>query len=141
MIKLVPLTQNDLEFLLEIRNDESTRYFLENNSVFSIEECKNWFSTYNPKWFLIKNDDQPVGYFRTNGDEIGCDIHPKFRRLGFARMAYLEYLKNKNFATLWVFEDNFAKNLYSELGFQSNGETKLIRDRIYLKMIYSKKSI
>ena len=32
MIKLRLLTENDLSFLLEVRNDESTRQFLEHDS-------------------------------------------------------------------------------------------------------------
>ena len=137
MIFLNPLTKKDLSFLLEVRNDKSTRFFLENDSIFSLEECEKWFKDTNPEWFIILSEDgQKVGYLRTNGDEIGCDIHPNFRRNGYARMAYNEYLKNKNYASLWVFEDNFAKKLYESLGFVENGETKLVRNRKYIKMIY-----
>ena len=77
-----------------------------------------------------------VGYIRTNGDEIGCDIHPNFRRKGYARMAYEIYLKDKKYATLKVFDDNFAKNLYKKLGFTSTGDSENIRGRNYIKMEY-----
>ena len=41
-------------------------------------------------------------------------------------------------AYLWVFDDNFAKILYQELGFKEVGEQKIIRDRKYIKMGYEK---
>ena len=34
------------------------------------------------------------------------------------------------------FEENFAKKLYSELGFKINGQKRIIRNRKYIKMIY-----
>ena len=108
MIKLKPLTKEDLPFLLEVRNNESTRKYLENDSVFDLQQCNKWFDDTQPKWYIILNkEEQKVGYLRTNGDEIGCDIHIEHRRKGYARLAYNEYLKDKDYATLWVFEDNF----------------------------------
>jgi RimJ/RimL family protein N-acetyltransferase len=138
MIILNPLAKEHLGFLLEIRNHETTRNFLENDSIFNLEECEKWFEELPHQWYIIKNNDVPVGYFRTNGNEIGCDIHPKYRRRGYAKLAYQKFLKNKTYATLWVFEDNFAKNLYENLGFIENGEFKIIRDRQYIKMVYEK---
>jgi hypothetical protein len=54
-------------------------------------------------------------------------------------MAYLKIMENIESATLWVFEDNFAKNLYQDLGFKQSGEEKTIRKRKYIKMIYDKR--
>jgi hypothetical protein len=139
MVKLVQLTEDDLDFLLEVRNHDSTRYFLENDSIFDINQCKKWFKTISSPWYIIKYGNELVGYFRTNGLEVGCDIHPKFRRMGFARKAYIEFLKDKDYASLWVFEDNFAKKLYEELGFINDGEYKFVRDRKYIKMVLLKK--
>lgn len=129
----------DLEFLLSVRNDDTTRNNLENNSLFSIEDTKKWYSTLKTKWLIIEVDGVSVGYIRKNEDgDIGIDIHPNYRKKGYARKAYLEYLKNVSYATLWVFEDNFAKNLYQEIGFIENGEYKFVRNRKYIKMIYDK---
>jgi len=138
MITLRTLEENDLPFLLEVRNDESTRKNLENNNIFSLDECKIWFKNLKSPWFIIENDGEKVGYLRTNGEEVGADIHPNFRKRGFARSAYEQYLKNLSHATLWVFEDNFAKNLYESLGFTHNGESKIVRNRKYIKMIYER---
>jgi len=138
-IDLEPLKEEHLEFLLEVRNDDSTRKFLGNDSKFTLKESKEWFKTLEAEWFIIKYLDEMVGYMRTtpNG-EIGLDIHPNHRRKGFARMAYLKYLSNKKFATLWVFEDNFAKNLYTELGFKPTGNSTKVRGRDYFQMYYIK---
>jgi ribosomal protein S18 acetylase RimI-like enzyme len=136
MIKLVPLTKDHLSFLLEIRNHETTRYNLENDSVFNLEQCKKWFSELKSPWYIVTSNDTPVGYVRTNGDEIGCDIHPDYRRNGYARQAYKLILKEMRTASLWVFDDNFAKILYQNLGFKETGEQKIVRDRNYVKMMY-----
>jgi hypothetical protein len=137
MIKLIPLSREHLIFLLEVRNHETTRCNLENDSVFNLEQCEKWYETLNPPWSILLNNDTPIGYIRTNGDEIGCDIHPIHRRNGYAREAYNLILKEMETASLWVFEDNFAKTLYQDLGFKTNGEEKIIRDRKYIKMIYN----
>lgn len=135
-LELVPMTLNDLVFLLEVRNDESTRKNLENDSIFTIIECTEWFKNLKDTWYIILVQNEKVGYLRVNGNEIGCDIHPSHRRKGYAKRAYKKYLENKKNATLWVFEDNFAKKLYEDLGFVENGEEKIIRDRKYVRMIY-----
>jgi len=138
MINLRFLTKEDLPFLLEVRNDQSTRNNLENNSFFTLEDCKIWFESLKSPWYIITNNDISVGYIRTNENEIGCDIHPNHRRKGYAKMAYKKLMENMSNATLWVFEDNFAKNLYYQLGFKETGEEKNIRSRKYIKMIYEK---
>jgi RimJ/RimL family protein N-acetyltransferase len=138
MIELRPLTDSDLEFLLEIRNDDSTRNNLENNSIFTLEDCEKWFETLNYPWYIIKIDEVSVGYIRTNGIEIGCDIHPNHRRNGYAREAYKLILKEMDIASLWVFDDNFAKILYESLGFVKSGESKKIRNRNYIQMLWKK---
>ena len=138
MIKLSPLLKEHLNFLLEVRNHETTRYNLENDDVFSVEQCEKWFETLTSPWYIISNDNTMVGYIRTSGDEIGCDIHPNHRGSGYARKAYKFILKEMNTASLWVFEDNFAKNLYQELGFKETGEQKMIRERKYIKMTYER---
>lgn len=138
MITLRKMIKSDLPFLLEVRNHESTRKNLENDSVFTLDECEKWFLTLESPWYIIENNDNPVGYFRTNGNEIGCDIHPNYRKNGYARCAYNLYLSKIDEASLWVFEDNFAKNLYESLGFFPNHELKIIRNRKYIKMLWKK---
>jgi ribosomal protein S18 acetylase RimI-like enzyme len=139
-MNLRQLTRLDLPFLLEVRNNETTRVNLENDSEFTMKECLTWFLKTRPIWYIIEIDDNSVGYIRTNGDEVGIDIHPDYRRKGYAREAYKLYLKDKEYASLWVFVDNFAKNLYTELGFVENGNSKIIRDREYIQMVYENRN-
>ena len=134
MVILKPLLFTDLPFLLEVRNHDSTRINLENDSIFNLEQCEKWFTNLKPSWYTINVDNTPVGYFRTEENCIGADIHIDYRRKGYAYQAYKEYLKDKTYANLWVFEDNFAKQLYLKLGFKETSEVKIIRDRLYIKM-------
>ena len=136
MVILRPLLITDLPFLLEVRNYESTRVNLENDSTFTLNECVKWFGSLKSPWYIIEINNHKVGYFRTNGFEIGCDIHPDYRRKGYAKMAYEIYLKDKKYASLWVFDNNFAKQLYLNLGFKPTGNTKFIRERLYIQMEY-----
>ena len=138
-ITLLSLLESDLPFLIEVRNDESTRYQLKNDSLFTLEDCKEWFTKEHPKWLLIINHNlSRVGYIRIEGDTIGIDIHPDFRRKGYARHAYKKYLEDTDYAELFVFQDNHAKKLYEELGFVETGEYETLRGRQYIKMIYDK---
>ena len=134
-MRLKILQESDLPFLLEIRNDASTRINLENDSIFNLKQCKKWFKTLTSPWYIIEVNKEYVGYIRTDGDWVGADIHPNHRRKGYARKAYREYLKDKTRAQLEVFEDNFAINLYKELGFVEVSH-KYIRDRKYIRMLY-----
>lgn len=138
-ITFKPLQKQNLRFLLSVRNEESTRTQLENDTAYSLDECEDWFEKIKPQWLVIFNENnEKVGYFRVDGNLIGCDIHPDFRRKGYAKAAYTKYLEDKDYADLWVFEDNHAKNLYEKLGFEKTGENKIIRGRNYLRMIYRK---
>ena len=79
---------------------------------------------------------------KINGKEIielGCDIHPKHRKQGYAKRAYINMLSNLESASLWVFEDNFARNLYFELGFRDNGVTQINRGRKEYQMVWKRK--
>ena len=138
-VTLLSLLESDLPFLIEVRNDESTRSQLGNDSLFTLEDSTQWFKKEQPEWLLIINHNLTrIGYMRIDGDTIGIDIHPNFRRKGYARLAYKKYLEDTDYADLWVFEDNHAKKLYEELGFVETGEYETLRDRKYLKMIYEK---
>ena len=87
-ITLKPLTKDNLRFLLLVRNDESTRTQLKNDTSFTLDECEDWFEKLEPSWLMIYNENsEEVGYLRIDGDLIGCDIHPEDRRKGYARTA------------------------------------------------------
>ncbi len=178
IIPLHKMSRGDLQWFLGIRNDDSTRYYLENDSIFTLEEAEKWFdglekdelypyliisevtriwessaSRYggikdqakqNGFW---KEEKSRIGYVRqymtkVNGEEmveIGIDIHPEHRRKGLAKAAYVTLLRELDKASLWVFEDNFARNLYFDLGFRDTGETQINRGRKEYRMVWRRK--
>ena len=152
-ISLSKMNKEDLPWFLEIRNDDSTRHYLENNNKFTLNEAEKWFDKLDKDelypYLIIrgeKNDDY-YGYVRqymteVNGEkmvEIGVDIHPQYRKKGIAKAAYITLLRDLDKASLWVFEDNFARNLYFDLGFRDIGETAMNRGRKNYRMVWRRK--
>ena len=134
MISLRLLTKADLPFVWELRHHPLTLKYLHDQSSFSLKEVDQWFRTTKPQWYIIESDKRPVGYIRTSDHDdlnlnlkIGADIHPLFRRRGYAQAAYellLErlYLAGWNRVWLEVLPSNQAAiALYLKLGFQHEG--------------------
>lgn len=138
MVGLRNMRRDDLAFVLRVRNHETTRYYLENDQKFTIKQATAWFKQLNQMWLIILNETGTrVGYVRLKGNMVGVDIHPAFRRRGYAREAYKQVIAaTKKDIYLWVFEDNFAINLYYELGFERTGNVTECRGRPYLEMVY-----
>lgn len=139
-MNLRKLEKSDLPFLLEIRNDDSTRIHLENDSTFTLEECERWYENLKTDWYIIEVDSLPVGYIRTNENgDVGIDIHMNHRRRGYATQAYMLLLRDKKTANLWVFDNNkIAFRLYKKLGFETTDTHKIIRNKKYVFMTYKK---
>ena len=133
------LEYSDLDFLLEIRNHNTTRNYLENNSKFTIEECQKWFKTLEYPWYIIEVEGKRVGYIRTSLNTVGIDIHMEERNKGYATEAYRLYLETKEEVLLWVFSDNdIGVHLYEKLGFKYTGNKKTVRNKNYVEMIWKK---
>ena len=153
IISLSKMNKNDLQWFLEIRNDDSTRHYLENNNKFTLDEAEKWFDNLDKDelypYLIISGEKSGdnYGYVRQymteiNGEkmvEIGVDIHPQYRKKGIARAAYVTLLRDLDKASLWVFEDNFARNLYFDLGFRDTGETAMNRGRKNYRMVWKRK--
>jgi ribosomal protein S18 acetylase RimI-like enzyme len=148
-ISIRKLQKKDLNFLLEVRNSDNTRFFLENTNKFTYNECLEWFENKKPNWFIILYQNNLCGYIRTDNDDIksisiGCDIHENYRNKGIAKTVYrylLNYYKEKKYEYVWlyVFEFNLiAYNLYKKLGFVEENY-KIIRNEKYIKMKLSLK--
>lgn len=121
----------DIPFMLEVRNHESTYKQLHTPIKFSIDQATVWFLTANPQWYILENLGNKVGYIRTSNWDfnnksmtIGCDIHPNYRRQGLARKGYdtfIDLLKTKgwNELNLLVLKTNtIAFHLYKSLKFE-----------------------
>tara|TARA_Y100000588_G_C14070046_1_gene845393 strand:- start:116 stop:580 length:465 start_codon:yes stop_codon:yes gene_type:complete len=133
-ISICPMERTDADFILEIRNDDMTRFYVHDQRAFTKSDFEQWYETNKPKWYIVKNDNLPFGYFRTsNSNEethsiwIGMDIHPDFRGKGLAKSAYAEFikiLKSNGYKklSLEVLSHNFvARKLYEDLGFVEAG--------------------
>jgi ribosomal protein S18 acetylase RimI-like enzyme len=139
------MTLEDAEFVLSVRNNDQTRSFLHNDTIFDREQFLKWFKQDSPAWFIITNDETPVGYIRTSDVDllagslyVGADIHPDHRRNGYAIQGYnklFEILEDKcyRYVDLAVLETNTpAQKLYIKLGFEEikrepvNGKDSII---------------
>lgn len=149
MISLRPISENDLKFINDIRNDSTTRSQLENTEIISLEETIKWFKEKSPAWFIINWGLDKVGYIRTSHDTgnsicIGCDISPSQRGKGYAKAAYqhLIQLYKKKYSIIWldVYRDNvIAYSLYKKLGFIEVGSApRIVNNREYVTMVYSR---
>ena len=145
-VEINPMVEKDLPFVNETRNIESTRRWLENDSIISLEDTVKWFREKKPHWYIISSNFVNVGYLRTSDDTgksicIGCDIHPDFRRRGYATKAYrllIGALIEKGYVNIWldVFKENTpALNLYKNLGFIPIGD-RIVRSKVYTTMVY-----
>ena len=136
------LEPTDSKFFYKVYNDPTSRDNMEDNRVI----LKKWFpyigGKTTSKWYVIEHEGKKVGLFNSFIKDKnlfwGIIISKKERRKGYARAAIKEYLKlvdGKEISTLIdVFEDNPAKKLYEELGYQETGEFKIIRGKEFLRM-------
>lgn len=142
-IELRDMLQEDLPFMLEIRNE--CREMLHDNREFSLSEAQTWFASLPPdhKYYLLLFNNEPIGYFRTKEKqgcittlEIGADLHKDFRGRGLAFEIY-QFFLNSSLAQsysrleLEVLATNLvAYNLYRKLGFRCYPEAvrDIIRD-------------
>jgi len=128
---LCEMKESDIDFMLEVRNDETTYVNLHTPIKFTYDESINWFRNQNPIWYIINVDGTSVGYIRTSNWNfnnksitIGCDIHPQHRRKGYAKQAYeklFDLLSKKEWKSvnLKVLKKNdIAYSLYEKLGFK-----------------------
>lgn len=130
MVEILKLEECDLEFLNKVRN-QCAPEFLHDSRLFTLEETVKWFTETNPNYYLIKDDINKLGYFRTSNLDrdnrsiyVGCDIDEKYRGMGYGFYAYTKFIPfifkeyDVDVILLEVLENNTAaKNLYLKLGF------------------------
>ncbi len=132
----VPLTFEDLPFLVEIRNE--CREFLHDNRAFNLEDSQKWFRVQQPDFWMIYHREVPIGYFRTSNHcrrnrtiVAGADLHRDFRGKGLGFLAWVAFLD-----TLFPLYDLYsvslellasnvrAFHLYQKLGFVVEGKRR-----------------
>jgi len=134
MMEFTRLTYNDLPFLNEVRNDCAVE-FLHNSDTHSLEQTQEWYKKTDPLFWVIWENGERIGYFRTSDWSVenkncyvGADLHENFRGRGFAYEAYVKFLPFLfNFyelhkISLEVLSTNTrAINLYEKIGFVHEG--------------------
>jgi len=125
---------DDLPFLCEVRNNYAED-FLHDSRTFTIDQTVEWFHKTNPDFWIIRDKNSRIGYFRLSNHSIinrniyiGADIAPQFKGLGYAKKAYSIFMPklfenyNLNKISLEVLStNNVAINLYKKLGFVQEG--------------------
>lgn len=142
------MEENDIEFVRQLHNQESTLNKLTDPFHVSREEQVLWFQSLSKsrksrRYVLIEKKSREIcGIIRIDDLDlanrsatVGADIDLRFRRQGLATEAYrliIEYLFNSlglHRLQLVTLETNeIALGLYEKLGFQKEG---IIRDSIY----------
>lgn len=143
------LNEYYLKEFLEIRN--SCTPFLHDDSIYTYEECLEWFRSLDKNhYYLCLMDDsvnpyKVMGYFRIKlleewtayelmpirSVEIGMDLAESYRGKGIATKYYQDLLREffkhgYESATLEVLANNIpAYNLYLKLGFRHNWEQEV----------------
>ena len=127
---LRPMLEDDLAFMLEIRNE--SRELMHDNRIFTLDEAIEWYHNFHPENYVVVVNGHDVGIMRVrrgkqtvNSAEVGGDIHQTYRRKGFGQRAYhllIPYLFHAPMVQelfLEVLEMNMpAFNLYRKLGFE-----------------------
>lgn len=139
---LRPMTESDLPFMLDIRNE--VRELIHDNRVFTLDEAIEWYHTHHPENYIVVVSGDSVGIMRVrrgkqhaHSAEVGGDIHKNHRRKGYAIRAYgilIPFLFDApeiNELFLEVLETNMpAFNLYRKLGFQIHAYNPQMAQRI-----------
>jgi RimJ/RimL family protein N-acetyltransferase len=137
MIYFTLIKADDLAFINEVRNECAE--YLHDPRTFTLEETQQWFKG-EPKFWIIWNDGERIGYFRTSNYTgktayVGADLHKDFRGKGFGYIAYrkfLPYFQNLydlDAILLEVLETNDrAKYLYNKLGFKEVSRKQIERN-------------
>jgi len=145
VISFEPITEDLLEFALDILNSNSYYNILENgNPLRSIEEARGIFLNQSTDSYLIFLENKYVGIidFLKNNSKDSCPwigllmIHGDYHSIGYGKKAYVafeEKLKRQNFNNIriGILQENLiAKKYWTSLGFKfyknSEWEGKLI---------------
>ncbi len=135
-IKLVPYTDDNYEFVYEVKKNAYKKYVEKCWGAWIEEDQRNYFvkfiTTVKPNAFIIMNGDQKIGFYNgevlENGNyEIGniCII-PEYQGKGIGTKLLKEKLEENKDRDVEIqyFKQNPVGSLYARLGFVPNGETQ-----------------
>ena len=144
-IELIPYTDDNYEFVYEVKKDAYKKYVEECWGSWVEEDQRNFFKqfidTFKYTILIIMDGDNKIGFYNgellDNGNyEIGniCII-PEYQGKGIGTKILKEKIdenKDKNIE-IQYFKQNPVGKLYERLGFIPSGETKFHYQMIKLK--------
>ena len=146
MIKFNKIQSNDKDYFLELNNDPDTVRQMEHLHIFTENDFNYLVKTKtNSEWYIVRDTriEQDVGlftvYMKNNKIYLGVIIDPHFRRQGYAKSTFTEYLNMTDKAGydtyLGVFISNPAIKLYKQLGYKQLPGYKTIDKRKFVTMV------
>lgn len=139
MITFSPMTINNIEFFLDIRNRCAEKY-LHCSTIFSIDDALSWYQKLKIPYYIVSYLELKVGYFRLsnyleNNLLIGMDLHENYRGLGIGFKSHIKFIPyvfnkyNANKLSAKVLNSNeVSLKLYKKLGFQIE---RIIKNDVY----------
>ena len=137
MITFRGMCMSDLAFFNEVRNSCAEKY-LHDSRKFTLEETQKWFLHTSNIYYIIENNGDRIGYFRTSNHSeinkniyIGADLYENYRGMGLGYQAYKLFIDHLftefgfHKISLEVIETNgIAIRLYQKLGFIEEGRKR-----------------
>lgn len=151
-IKLVPYTDEDYEFVYEVKKNAYKKYVEECWGAWNEEDQRTYFkkfiTTVRDNAYIIMDADKKIGFYNgevlENGNyEVGniCII-PEYQGKGIGTKILKEKLDENKDRDIEIqyFKQNPVGVLYERLGFIPNGETQfhyqMIKQKQDIKKLY-----
>ena len=124
------VTREDLDVLRQHRNNLSTRNWLREQRIISVQDQEVWFNGGGAEGFkIIVCDGLDIGIGRISKStepgftSVGLDLFEEFRGLGLGYNAFVNIVasatERRNPLDLWVFIENTrATRIYDKAGFK-----------------------
>jgi len=106
------------EFIRNLRNDPRSLTGFIQQGYIEPDQHITFMMTHGEKFHLCLMDDEPVGFVRIMGDDIGVATHPDFQRRGIGKFMVNEIMKIHPDAVAKIKLDNEASiRLFESCGF------------------------
>jgi RimJ/RimL family protein N-acetyltransferase len=117
-MNLRPMTMDDSDFMLSLKNDPDTRFFALLTSQEIKREDHIKFLEKNIQYFtvMVNGNDTRVGAFRIQDNEVSVWVDKNHRKQRYAYFALLEVVKSGMTAKV-VIGNLPSMRLFSKLGF------------------------
>lgn len=79
LIDLIPLTQNDFENVVDLRNEEKNRYFMAQKQLLTVADQEKWYESYSDRnndlyWCIFDKKKRFIGTMRLYDISLDCEI-------------------------------------------------------------------